>query len=164
VFRWVIASVFAVYLVGVGYGTFGPSPGSEIDRVARSVEGAGDRVRDSVGRGARPVPREAAREATREQDEEWFGFKDPEDAANVVMFTPFGVLFPLVFPPLRRWTVPAGVALSGVIELLQLTVVTHRSPQWDDIWWNGWGAVIGFAAFVAVRWWVTTRSGGRGST
>lgn len=110
------------YLAGMGYGTFGPDPGSRINRVARSVEHSGI---DAVG---------------------------AADAANVAMFVPFGLLFPLLLPALRRWTMPAAVALSACIELVQLTVLTHRSPQWTDIWWNGWGAVIGFAVFLAAGW------------
>ena len=134
--------VFVVYLAGVGYGTFGPDPGAGVDRVAQSVKGVGSRDRDR----AQPTARLEA-----ETDSEWFGFVDAEDLANVAMFVPFGVLFPLVFPPWRRGTVPAGVALSGFIELVQLTVLTHRSPQWNDMWWNGVGTVIGFAALVVVQ-------------
>ena len=131
--------VFVVFLAGVGYGTFGPSPGGEIDRVAEAVKGVGSRDRDRL----QPTARLEA-----EADRDWFAFVSAEDLANVAMFVPFGVLFPLVLPALRRWTVPAGVALSSFIELLQLTLLTHRSPTWDDIWWNGIGTVIGFAAFL----------------
>ncbi len=144
--RWWAPALLAVYLAGVGYATFGPDPGSKIDRVARSVEGVNRRARDAVGTGSENVPKPS------ERGDGWAGFADAEDAGNVVMFVPFGVLFPLAFPGWRRWTVPAGIAVSGSIELVQLTVLTHRSPQWNDIWWNGWGVAAGFAAFVAGRW------------
>lgn len=142
--RWIVPALFALYLGGVAYATFGPDPGTKVDRVARSVEGVGERARDAVGSGRRP--------AAPASEDGWAGFSDAEDAGNVVMFVPFGVLFPLVFPRRRRLTLPAGSALSGTIELVQLTLLTHRSPQWNDIWWNGWGVVAGFGVFSAVRW------------
>lgn len=62
---------------------------------------------------------------------------------NVALLVPFGILFPLVFPKARRWTVPAGLALSLLIEFLQL--LTHRGIcDVDDLLCNTLGCAMGF--------------------
>lgn len=128
----ILTLVLAAYLALVAWGTLGPSPGEDIERVADRAKAAQRAVSGDTGQ---------AREASRAR----FAGLTGEEAANVVMFVPFGLLVPMRLP--RRWwvTVPAGIALSALIELVQLTVLTHRSPQWVDIGWNGTGAAIGFA-------------------
>lgn len=38
-----------------------------------------------------------------------------------------------------------------LIELTQLTVATHCSPEWSDIGFNGWGVVVGYGVWVVGR-------------
>lgn len=74
-----------------------------------------------------------------------------EDVGNIVMFVPFGVLFPARWPRWRRWTIPGGVALSAGIELTQLLFLSWRSPSLIDIRWNSLGAVLGFSLWLGGR-------------
>lgn len=69
---------------------------------------------------------------------------------NIVLFVPFGVLFPLVFKKWLRWfTIPIGFLISVGIEYTQL--MTGRGYcQIDDVVTNTAGAVIGFVAFLIV--------------
>ena len=76
---------------------------------------------------------------------------DAEEVGNVVMFMPFGLLFPVAVPRLRRWTVPLGLTLSAGIELTQALFLPWRSPTVNDIQWNSVGALIGFTAWFALR-------------
>lgn len=63
---------------------------------------------------------------------------------NIVLFIPFGLLFPLVFKNWMRWfTIPVGALISAAIEYTQL--VTGRGYcQLDDFVTNTAGAAIGF--------------------
>jgi len=65
------------------------------------------------------------------------------------MFVFWGVLFPVVLPRRRWWAVPAGAALSGMIELIQLLFLSWRSPSLNDIGWNTFGAILGFILWLA---------------
>ena len=70
------------------------------------------------------------------------------------MFVPFGVQFPLLWPRRRWWTVPAGVTVSALVELVQLVLLSWRDPSVSDVRWNGLGAVVGFALWLAgASWW-----------
>lgn len=137
----ILTLVLAGYLALVAWGTLGPSPGEDIERVADRAKAAQRAVSGDTGqsreRAGGPAPPQASRAR--------FAGLTGEEAANIVMFVPFGLLVPMRWP--RWWwaTVPAGIALSALIELVQLTVLTHRSPQWADIGWNGTGAAVGFA-------------------
>lgn len=66
---------------------------------------------------------------------------------NIILFVPFGILFPMVFKKWIRWfTIPAGALISAGIEYTQL--VTGRGYcQIDDLVTNTAGAVIGFLIF-----------------
>jgi hypothetical protein len=132
-----LTAVLAAYLLVVAWGTLGPAPGDEIERVATGAQAAG-----------RAVTRETApadpRGSTSPPAAPRFGDLSGEDVGNVAMFVPFGVLVPLRFRRWRWWTVPAGVVLSGLIELTQLLVLSHRSAEWRDVGWNGLGALAGF--------------------
>lgn len=145
----VVGALFVAYLAVVAWGTLGPSPGEEIDRAARRAKAAervvvGDRGPSSA-----------------DMDRPRFAGLTGEEVGNVAMFVPFGVLAPVAFRRWRWWTVPAGVALSGLIELTQLAVLSHRSPQWADVGWNGLGTVIGFSLWLGGSWvWWRSRSGG----
>lgn len=71
---------------------------------------------------------------------------------NIIMFIPFGLLFPTAFPQLRR--APAcvllGFCFSTLIELMQL--FTQRGHcQVDDVITNTFGALLGWTLFCFVR-------------
>jgi VanZ family protein len=66
-----------------------------------------------------------------------------EFLANVVLFTPFGVLLVLAFPGVRWWTVVlVGLALSIGIELVQLTIPSRVSSV-SDVVANTTGTALG---------------------
>ncbi|MFE6256862.1 VanZ family protein [Agromyces sp. NPDC057865] len=66
-----------------------------------------------------------------------------EFLANVVLFTPFGVLVVLAFPGVRWWTVVlAGFLLSVGIELVQLAIPSRVSSV-SDVVANTTGTALG---------------------
>ena len=67
---------------------------------------------------------------------------------SIVLFIPFGLLFPLVFKNWMRWfTIPVGAFISAAIEYTQL--VTGRGYcQLDDFVTNTAGAAIGFFIYL----------------
>ena len=135
-----------MYLAVVAWGTLGPAPGEEVGRAARTAKVA-QRAVSGTSTDA-PVP-----------DRPRFAGLSGEEAGNIALFVPFGVLAPIV---LRRWwwaTVPAGVGLSLAIETVQLALLDHRSPQWVDVRWNSTGALIGFVGWLvaAAVWRVVSR-------
>lgn len=67
---------------------------------------------------------------------------------NIVLFIPFGLIFPLVFKNWMRWfTIPVGAFISAAIEYTQL--VTGRGYcQLDDFVTNTAGAAIGFFIYL----------------
>ena len=69
-----------------------------------------------------------------------------ENLGNIVMYLPFGILYPL-FRKGSGWkrTVTAGVAVSVIIELLQ--PIFGRSFDINDIILNALGVVISTAVF-----------------
>lgn len=74
----------------------------------------------------------------------WITFERVEFAANVAMFVPLGIFAVLWFGVRRWWTAPVlGLALSGVIEVLQALFLDTRVPDVRDIVANTLGAVIG---------------------
>ena len=68
---------------------------------------------------------------------------------NIVLFLPFGLLFPLVF---RSWhsmksVVLAALGVSVSIEVLQYAGRWAGSPRWsdvDDVIFNVFGALLGY--------------------
>lgn len=74
-----------------------------------------------------------------------------DDVANIVMFVPYGLLFPSAWPRLRRWTIPLGLALSVLIELVQLVVLSWRTPSLIDVLFNSVGAALGYALWHLIR-------------
>lgn len=64
---------------------------------------------------------------------------------NIVLFIPFGILFPLAFPPKKKayLVLGYGFALSLFIELSQL--LNMRASDVDDLIMNTLGALIGYA-------------------
>jgi glycopeptide antibiotics resistance protein len=79
-------------------------------------------------------------------------------AGNVLVFVPFGVLLPVIFPGVRRWwrMMFAGLALSASIELSQFAVSLllgywYRMTDIDDVLLNIAGVLVGYGLFVAAR-------------
>ncbi len=69
---------------------------------------------------------------------------------NVVLFIPLGILFSLLLSK-RKWiSIVLGMLLSAGIELTQL--ILHRGLfEFDDIFHNTLGTVIGLIVFLFVR-------------
>ena len=74
-----------------------------------------------------------------------------ENFWNVVLFIPIGVIVSVLFPKQKLWpAVAAGLLLSAAVELTQL--ITHRGLfEFDDIFHNTLGAVIGSALFLLMK-------------
>jgi len=142
--RW-LDLVCVLFLAVVAFGVFGPDPGQPVNRVGAGARRIGEEVRSAApgGRvGAGPTPAPAG---------DLVGGLSSEEVGNIVMFVPFGLLFPSRWPRWRRWTIPAGVALSAGIELTQGLFLSWRSPSLIDIRWNSLGAVLGFSLWLAGR-------------
>lgn len=77
---------------------------------------------------------------------------------NVAMTVPFGLLLPVVAPPMRRWhrVVVTSAAYSCAIELSQLVVglvafgLLYRTVDVDDVILNTVGGAIGYGLFALV--------------
>lgn len=70
---------------------------------------------------------------------------------NIIMFLPFGILFPAAFAPLRRapLCVLFGFLFSCSLELMQL--ITERGHcQLDDIVTNTLGTLLGWIVFTLI--------------
>ena len=69
---------------------------------------------------------------------------------NVVLFIPLGILFSLLLSK-RKWiSIVLGMLLSAGIELTQL--ILHRGLfEFDDIFHNTLGTIIGFVVYLLVR-------------
>lgn len=132
----------------MAFGVFGPSPGEEVEQAGAELRKVEQGLRSAASGGST-----GNGSGGQGQSGEWiFGDLAAEEVGNVAMFVPLGALFPLLWPR-RRWlTVPAGVALSGFIELVQLVFLSWRSPSLADVGWNSLGVVIGFVLWLAVSW------------
>lgn len=137
--------MLALYLGVVAVGVFGPSPATPLAHVRDGARWIGAEARSVIVDG----PAEAS--STHTPSRNVVGDLDIGDLGNVVMFVPFGVLFPARRPRWRWWTIPAGVALSAGIELTQLVLLSWRSPSLKDIVWNSVGAAMGFSLWLAAR-------------
>jgi VanZ family protein len=84
----------------------------------------------------------------------WFRYSMIEEAANVALFVPLGMLGILALG-LRRWwrVVLTGTALSGSVELVQSAFLPGRVASVTDVVANGAGALVGVAlcALLAAR-------------
>lgn len=138
-----VVLLLLIYLGAVAVSVFGPNPDSLLDDGAqrgRQIEAAARAAAqgERSGDGLRAAP-------TREL----IPGLNAEEAGNILMFVPLGLLFPVAWPRLRWLTVPLGIALSGSIELAQGLFLSWRSPTVADIVWNSTGAAIGFALWLA---------------
>jgi hypothetical protein len=70
---------------------------------------------------------------------------------NVAMFVPMGFLLPLLGSIFRKWyvTMPAGFAVSGLIELLQLIFIRGVCDV-DDLFCNTLGCIIGYFTVMTI--------------
>lgn len=143
--RRLLSGVLVVYLAVVAWGVFGPSP---TEQIRQAGEGA-QKVADGIGSA---VPRGQAGTTEQPQSggdgEQVFGTITAEEAANVAMFVPLGILFPLCVPRWQWWTVIAGTAMSAMIEGIQLVFLSWRSPSLEDIGWNSLGTLVGFTVWL----------------
>lgn len=136
------------YLAVVAVGVFGPAPGAFLDRVEqylRSVE------RQIVGVWT-GHPAVGSRAFERLSGVWPFGDVGFENLANIALFVPLALAFPLLWPRWRWWTVPAGIALSVGIELAQGVLMPWRSSSVEDVICNSLGAAIGFSLGLAIVW------------
>lgn len=75
---------------------------------------------------------------------------------NIIMFVPVGLLMPLSSRLRFREAVGACLALSSMVEILQLAL--GRSVDVDDVLLNTFGGAVGAAAGVAVASYLRLRS------
>ena len=72
--------------------------------------------------------------------------------ANVVVFVPIGLLLGCAFGRIRWWTVLlVGLGFSVLIETLQF-VLKRGFAEFDDVFHNVLGCMIGWGVYVGVRW------------
>ncbi len=64
---------------------------------------------------------------------------------NILLLTPFGFLFPIVYPKNKSDTIIIGVSISCVIEFLQL--FTERTTDFFDIFLNFFSVVFGYLLY-----------------
>lgn len=69
---------------------------------------------------------------------------------NILMFIPFGMLAPIIFPKLRYVIVLifCGFIFSLIIELTQALFTLTRSATVDDLVFNTVGALLGYFVFL----------------
>ena len=69
---------------------------------------------------------------------------------NILLFVPFGFLFPLADTRMQNWLAVtfAGAVLSLLIELTQYVTGTGLC-ELDDLFHNTWGTFIGYQVFLA---------------
>ncbi len=136
--RWRVV-LPVLYTVTVFWGTLGPAPAAEVATMGRSFADARSVIVTDQG-----SPADARQRAS--DDPVGLGI-DAEALANVLLFTPFSMLFALRWPRRPLLSLPSGVALALTIEGSQLWLVDHRSPQWEDVAWNSVGVLFGFLAW-----------------
>ena len=110
--------------------------------LSKPLSAVGERIRPTVAPTAPPeVALETYSIAGRRLD----------TAINLALFAPLGVLVAMGWRdrPLLQFGLGA-MAISAGIEILQLTWVTARTPQWSDVVLNTIGAVAGFVVARAL--------------
>lgn len=136
------------YLTVVAFGVFGPAPGGFLDRVEQYLRSVERRV-VGVWTGHPAVGSSAFERLS----DVWpFGDVGFENLANIALFVPLALAFPLLWPRWRWWTVPAGIALSVGIELTQRVLMPWRSSSVEDVICNSLGAAIGFSLGLVIVW------------
>ncbi|MET3804296.1 VanZ family protein [Nakamurella sp. UYEF19] len=74
----------------------------------------------------------------------WITFDFIQNAANVFMFVPLGLLGSLALRRHNYLVVLYAAAASGFIELTQLVLLPHRVASLQDVMANTGGALLGF--------------------
>lgn len=64
---------------------------------------------------------------------------------NVILFVPFGILVPFIWPNGSKYTVLSGLSFSFLIEISQLFNI--RQTDIDDLILNTFGTLIGYLLF-----------------
>ena len=71
---------------------------------------------------------------------------------NVVMFVPFGVMLPALFPRLAKFYIILPLALTATVAIEVAQFLTHRGVfATEDILHNFAGAAIGFALYKVAK-------------
>ena len=78
----------------------------------------------------------------------WISFGFVENASNVVMFVPIGLLGSLALRRRNYLVVLLAAMGSGLIELVQLLLLPDRVASLDDVLANTAGAVVGLLCSV----------------
>jgi glycopeptide antibiotics resistance protein len=80
----------------------------------------------------------------------WFWMRNA--LGNLGLLLPIGLLGPIAFPALDRWwrVFLVALAISAAIEVTQLWI-PDRSADIDDVIVNVAGALLGYAALIALR-------------
>ena len=80
-----------------------------------------------------------------------------EFGGNILLFVPFTLAGPLLWPRLRTWLWPLAAGLGGslAIELIQLALsglvgFPYRQTDVDDVILNTFGAFLGYALLLVV--------------
>lgn len=136
---WALAVASAAYAVVLWYLTLRPVP------YEPEVQGIVDLV----------VAWFARHDATA-----WLTLDRVEFLSNIALFVPFGVL--TVLWGARWWlAVVSGLAVSGTIELVQLSFLAERVPDVRDLVANTTGAAAGAVLAILIVRAAGRRSGGR---
>jgi hypothetical protein len=136
---WALAVASAAYAVVLWYLTLRPVP------YEPEVQGIVDLV----------VAWFARHDATA-----WLTLDRVEFLSNIALFVPFGVL--TVLWGARWWlAVVSGLAVSGTIELVQLSFLAERVPDVRDLVANTTGAAAGAVLAILIVRAARRRSGGR---
>jgi len=75
---------------------------------------------------------------------QWITFGKIEFGSNVLMFVPIGLFGTLALPRARWLIVPAAIAASALIEIIQSMSLPERDGTPRDVISNGLGALIGY--------------------
>ncbi|HEY5116179.1 MAG TPA: VanZ family protein [Nakamurella sp.] len=127
--RWASAGLLVAFLAVVAVITFTPGP--------PDADGQRDLIAFLVRAHAQGLP-------------QWVTFGKVEFGANVLMFVPIGLFGALALPRARWLIVPAGVALSVVIEAVQAADLPARVSTPRDVVANGIGALLGYLLATVV--------------
>ena len=78
---------------------------------------------------------------------------------NVLVFVPIGLLVGVSFKSIKLWQVfLLGFCVSASVELLQF-VLKRGFAEFDDVFHNVVGCMIGFGIYKAFEWWGRVRNG-----
>lgn len=76
---------------------------------------------------------------------------------NVVMFVPYSLLLPLVFPGLRHFPKTALAVLATTVSIETFQFFIGRSADIDDVIMNLAGGLLGYAIFALLNRYLAPR-------